>query len=257
MDFVEYNRKSWDAEVEKGCIWTIPVSKEVIEKAKKGVWNVVLTPTKFVPKDWFPSSLVNKKILCLASGGGQQGPIFAATGAEVTVLDNSPKQLEQDKFVAERDNLTIRTELGDMRDLSRFENEYFDLVFCCANNFIDDVRKLWKEIYRVVKKNGILLAGFSNSLEYIFDLRAMNSGQLIVKNKIPYSDINDLGENDLKELLIDKNEPLCFGHSLEDQIKGQIDAGFLITGFYEDIGCKLLDPYINTFCVTKSIKINI
>jgi len=30
---------------------------------------------------------------CLASGGGQQGPVLAAAGAHVTVFDNSPRQL--------------------------------------------------------------------------------------------------------------------------------------------------------------------
>jgi 2-polyprenyl-3-methyl-5-hydroxy-6-metoxy-1,4-benzoquinol methylase len=69
----------------------------------------LLTPTKPVPKEWFPENLKDKKILCLASGGGQQGPILAATGAEVTIFDNSTKQLEKDNFVAQRDNLKIKT----------------------------------------------------------------------------------------------------------------------------------------------------
>lgn len=54
---------------------------------------------------------------------------------------------------------------------------------------------------------------------------------------------------------ITKGEGVCFGHSLEDLIQGQIDAGFLIAGFYEDTGNSLLDKYIPTFFATKAVKI--
>lgn len=60
-------------------------------------------------------------VLCLASGGGQQGPILAAAGARVTVFDNSRKQLEQDRYMAERDHLDIQTEKGNMANLAVFQ----------------------------------------------------------------------------------------------------------------------------------------
>jgi hypothetical protein len=53
------------------------------------------------------------------SGGGQQGPLLAAAGAVVTVFDNSPQQLGQDRFVAERDGLAIETVEKEMADLVR------------------------------------------------------------------------------------------------------------------------------------------
>lgn len=257
-DFISYNREAWDLEVEKNNVWTQPISQEVIGNAKKGDWKIVLTPTKPVPKEWFPASLVNKKVLCLACGGGQQGPIMAALGADVTVFDNSPKQLSRDQYVAERDNLVIHTELGDMRNLSRFENDYFDIIIHPVSNcFVDNVLPVWKEAYRVLKKNGVLLAGFGNPIEYIFDLKSLRKGELVARHKIPYSDLRDLSKDEFKEVVTDQNEPICFGHSLEDQIQGQIEAGFLIAGFYEDNsgGYSPLDSYINTFIATKAIKV--
>ncbi len=255
VDTTNYNREAWDIAVEQGNVWTRPVTSSTIDDARNGKWEIVLTPTKPIPKDWFPP-LANKKVLCLASGGGQQGPILAAAGAEVTVYDNSPKQLQQDEFVATRDHLTIHTELGDMRDLSRFPDKVFDLIVHPASNvFVDSVLPVWKEAYRVLGKGGILLAGFSNPIQYIFDLRAWNAGQLIVRHRIPYSDL-DLPEEERKELILDKNEPLCFGHSLHDLIQGQIDAGFLIAGFYEDNagGRAPLDKYIDSYIATRAIK---
>ena len=65
-----------------------------------GEWQIVLTPTKPIPRTWFPADLHGVDVLCLASGGGQQGPVLAAAGATVTVFDNSPRQLAQDRAVA-------------------------------------------------------------------------------------------------------------------------------------------------------------
>ena len=85
--------------------------------------------------------LAGADVLCLAAGGGQQGPILAAAGADVTVFDNSPRQLAQDRLVADRDGLAIRTIEGDMADLSAFADASFDLVVHPVSNvFAADVR---------------------------------------------------------------------------------------------------------------------
>src|SRR5258706_8346164 len=129
MDIRSYNRDAWNKEVEGGDNrWTQPVTLEVIAKAKQGEFNVLLTENIPVPHRWFPP-FKGADILCLASGGGQQGPVFAALGANVTVFDNSPSQLKQDQLVAEREALTLRIIEGDAADLSTFADESFDLIF--------------------------------------------------------------------------------------------------------------------------------
>src|SRR5919112_5107900 len=170
MDVEGYNREAWDKQVEDGNQWTVPVGPEVIEAARRGQWRVLLTDQKPVPREWFPE-MSGADILCLASGGGQQAPTFAAAGANVTVLDNSPKQLAQDAFVAERESLDIKTVQGDMRDLSAFADEAFDLVFHPVSNlFVPEVGPVWNEAYRVLREGGALLAGFLNPAVYVFDL---------------------------------------------------------------------------------------
>src|SRR5262245_35844277 len=119
MDVIGYNRRAWDANVAKGNRWTVPVSAEEIARARRGDWSIVLTPTRPVPREWF-GELAGRDVLCLASGGGQQGPILAAAGARVVVLDQSPAQLGRDREVAQREGLSLRTVEGDMRDLSCF-----------------------------------------------------------------------------------------------------------------------------------------
>lgn len=235
MDVPKYNRKAWDSLVEKGDPWTRCVDEKTIAAARAGNWSVVLTPLKAVPRSWFPESLAGKKVLCLASGGGQQGPVLAAAGATVTVFDNSAKQLEQDAFVAQREGLSLATELGDMCDLSRFDTDTFDLIVHPVSNvFVASVIPLWREAARVLKPGGTLLAGFANPLAYIFDLQMMTEGKLAVRHSIPYSDTRDLNEKELQSLILAKGEPLCHGHTLHDQVQGQIDAGLVLAGFYED-----------------------
>jgi SAM-dependent methyltransferase len=169
VDITEYNREAWDREVKAGNPWTRPVESQVTEAARRGDWQILLTPAKPVPRDWF-GALKGQKVLCLASGGGQQGPVLAAAGARVAVLDNSPAQLAQDRLVAMRDGLDIQLELGQMDDLSRFPDSTFDLIIHPVSNlFVPNVRPVWREAFRALGPRGSLLSGFANPVNYLFD----------------------------------------------------------------------------------------
>jgi hypothetical protein len=85
-----HNAQAWDKAVKRGSRWTKPVSPEAVAAARRGEWQILLTPSRPVPRAWFPP-LEGADVLCLAGGGGQQGPILAAAGACVTVFDNSPQ----------------------------------------------------------------------------------------------------------------------------------------------------------------------
>jgi SAM-dependent methyltransferase len=257
MNVQEYNSSAWDKLVEDKIKWSIPVSSEQIERARRGDWEIVLTPKKAVPREWF-GDIKNKDILGLASGGGQQMPILAAAGANVTSFDNSAKQLEQDKFVADRDKLKIVLEKGDSADLSRFADASFDLIFHpCSNCFMPNLAPIWRECFRVLRSGGALLTGFTKPEVFIFDAQAEEKeGVLRVKNRLPYSDSENLAEAELAEIIA-KNQPLEFSHTLEEQIGGQINAGFLIAGFYEDYWTEdvyLLNKFMPCFISTRAIK---
>jgi SAM-dependent methyltransferase len=258
LDIRAYNRTAWDGEVERGNEWTVPVGDEMIAAARRGEWEILLTPSKPVPRAWFPD-LRGIDVLCLASGGGQQGPILAAAGANVTVLDNSPKQLEQDRRVAERHTLHITTVEGDMADLSRFPDRSFHLIVHPVSNcFVPDVRPVWAEAFRVLRCRGVLLAGFSNPATYLFDYDlADRTGVLQVKYELPYSDLTSLPAEE-RQQYIETETPLEFSHTLEDQIGGQLEVGFLLTGFFEDAYDgeeeDLLTDYMPTFMATRAVK---
>jgi SAM-dependent methyltransferase len=258
MNVQEYNRQAWNRQVEIGNRWTLPVDSEAVDAARKGQWQILLTPSRPVPRAWFPE-LFGLDLLCLASGGGQQGPILAAAGARVTVFDNSPRQLDQDRRVAEREGLSILTVQGDMADLGFFATRSFDLIVHPVSNvFVPDPRPVWREAYRVLRPGGALLSGFTNPALYLFDLDlAERTGVLQVKHRLPYSDLDSLSIEERRQYA-EEGSPLEFSHTLEDQIGGQIDAGFSIAGFYEDTAgdedWDVLGRYMNTFIATRAIK---
>jgi SAM-dependent methyltransferase len=255
-DLLRYNRHAWNEQVRQKNRWTVPVTAEQIMAARQGDWCIVLTPTRPVPREWFPDFHAKPvRVLCLAGGGGQQGPILAAAGARVTVFDISPDQLAQDQMVARREGLEIETVQGDMCDLRTFDDQSFDLVLNpCSNTFVPDVNPVWREAARVLKTGGSLLSGFLNPIYFLFDDDLMNQGEFKVAHSIPYSDLTSISAEKRKKYL-DEKEPLCFGHTLTDQIGGQIGAGLAITGFYEDAWDEFpLSEYILACIATKSTK---
>lgn len=255
MDIVAHNRAGWDREVEQGNEWTIPVSPEVVAAARRGEWKIYLSEVKPVPRTWFPEDLNGVTILCLASGGGQQGPTLAAAGAKVTVFDNSPKQLGQDRLVAAREGLEIATVQGDMADLSVFSDESFDLIVHPPSNcFVPDIRPVWREAFRVLRPGGYLLAGFMNPVEFLFDEKLQAEGIFQVRYPMPYSDLDSLTIEE-RQALYGLDDILEFGHTLEDQIGGQIEAGFVLTGFFESYReTGPIATYMPSYIVTRALK---
>lgn len=226
MNYTDINAKTIDSWVEKGWEWGIPIGHETFLKAKAGDWAIVLTPIKPVPKDWFPD-LTGKKLLGLASGGGQQMPIFAAAGADCTVLDYSERQLESERLVADREGYEINIIRGDMTKPLPFADESFDLIFHPVSNcYIEDVTHVWKECFRILKKGGRLLAGLENGVNFIFD-----NEERVLTHSLPF---NPLKNEAQLAFLQEDNSGIQFSHTLEEQLRGQLQAGLRLLDLYED-----------------------
>lgn len=248
-DILRLNQRGWDLRVEEQDVWTQPVSPEQIERARRDDWSLLLTPNRAVPRNWF-GDVIGRDILCLASGGGQQAPILAAAGARVTVLDASARQLGQDEMVAARDGLDLTIVQGFMHDLSAFTAKSFDLIFHPASNcFAPEIEPVWRECYRVLRPGGVLLSGFMNPDVYIFDYEAQDRDELIVRHTLPFSESRDLPKEEL-DRLISRDHVVEFSHSLEEQIGGQLRAGFVLTDMFEDRDLDLPDTGRSRFMPT-------
>ena len=226
MNYQDINAETIDRWVREGWEWGRPVSHEIYEKARQGQWEVFLTPTRPVPRRWF-GDLTGKKILGLASGGGQQMPIFAALGADCTVLDYSTLQCESERQVARREGYKIRILRDDMTKPLPFPDESFDLIFHPVSNcYVQEVRPIWRECFRVLRHGGELLSGTDHFVNYIVD----DAEERIV-NALPF---DPLKNPDQMEQLRRDDCGVQFSHSLEEQIGGQLEAGFQLLELYED-----------------------
>ena len=236
--------KNIDELVVNGVEFSIPATHdEIVEfRATRQLSSkrIFLPPIK-----WIPDNISGMKVLLLAGAGGQQAPLFAALGADVTVIDISDKMLDQDRTVAKREKLQINIEKGNINDLSRFDSGYFDLIINPPSLFyLPDVIPVFKECYRVIKNGGIFIMAAPNPFDYICNHDA-EKDVYIASNKLPfisYEHDEGCAESGWVE----------YGHTLESYIGGQVNCGFAITGFYED------EEYdCNPFCVgfvTRAVK---
>lgn len=248
QNYTEINAKCFDAWVANGWEWGKPISHAQYEAAKNGNWSVLLTPTKPVPHDWF-CAMPHAKILGLASGGAQQMPIFTALGANCTVLDYSAAQLESETAVAQREHYTIQTVRADMTKPLPFADASFDLIFHPVSNcYVEDVLPIWKECYRVLKKGGILLAGLDNGIGFAF-----NDAETELVYPLPF---NPLKNEKMYADSLSNDWGIQFSHTIEEQIGGQLKAGFTLVDVFQDIGNvgRLHDFNIPTYYATKAIK---
>ena len=209
---------------------------------------MLLTPTKPVPKEWF-GTLSHKKLFGLASGGAQQIPVFSALGAECTVLDYSKKQCESEKETAEREGYSVYIIRGDMTKPLPFPDETFDIIFHPVSNvYIKEVEPVFKECFRILKKGGVLLCGLDNGINFMVD----DDEERIV-NSFPFDPLKN--SEQLKQLA-DSDCGVQFSHTAEEQIGGQLKAGFVLTDIYEDTNGegRLHELNIPTFYATRAVK---
>jgi SAM-dependent methyltransferase len=234
VDYTDVNAARFDKMVADDWCWGMPISGEVYQNAAGGVWDVLLAVNRPVPHEWFlpflrGNRLTGTKLLGLAAGGGQQMPIFAALGADCTVMDYSDKQLEMERMVAEREGYKIEAVKADMTKAFPFEDESFDMIFHPVSNcYVEDVNHVWNECFRVLRKGGVLLAGMDNGINFLF--ADHDAKPLTVTDRVPF---NTLRDAELRGKYLE-SDGYQFSHTMEEQIGGQLRAGFILTDLFED-----------------------
>lgn len=253
-EYAKINGEIWDNANDSLNRWTVIISHEDFVKARNGELNVTLAGYRPVPREWFPE-LNGAKVLALACGGGQQCPVFAAHGADVTVTDISDKQLENERYAADRENYHINIVKADLEKPFPFEDEYFDMIFNPISNcYIRDISVMQRECARVIRKNGVLMTAFVKEEHFMFEPDFQNEDVLISRHTLPYDPFKALTEEQRRKM-VQSGVPFKFSHTLSEQLGGLIKAGFEITDIFEDgDGMGLFDKYMNPYVAVRAVK---
>lgn len=145
----EHNQRAWDRRAQRQDTFAQPARDDEFRNPL-----AVLDGC-----GWLGGNISGKKLLCLAAGGGRQGPLYAAAGAQVTVVDISPAMLELDREVSRERKLTLRTVQTSMDDLSMFVDAEFDIVIHPVSTcYVSDVTKTYREVARVTRPGGVYIS---------------------------------------------------------------------------------------------------
>ena len=227
-DISETNRVRWNELAGANVEYSRPFLNFTIEEAEKHVYRHGIL-----------KNMAGKQVLCLASGGGQDSVAFGMLGAEVTVLDLSDVQLERDRQAAIHHGLQTKTIQGDMRDLSVFPDEQFDVVWQVYSlNFIPSVEPVMREVRRVLKPAGIYFLQFANPFAIGIDEEKWD-GQAFPLNSF-YLDGEDISMSfpnwDVKQpdgSTVTRLSPHEYRHNLGTVLNGMVSNGFILLGLWE------------------------
>ncbi len=111
-----------------------------------------------------------KKVLELGCGGGQCSIAFAKQGAKVTGLDLSKEQLNFAKALAEKEKVTVEFINGSFMNLKKIKSNNYDLVFSAfAFQYSSNLKKLFKQVHRVLKKRGLFVFSLDHPFYSLID----------------------------------------------------------------------------------------
>jgi len=225
-NYQEENAKTIESWIKNGWEWGKPISHEEYLKAEKGDFQLFLTPTIPMPKEWI-NGIKGKKVLGLASGGGQQMPLLSALGAECSLIDITKAQIDSDIMVAKRENYKISTVRADITKSLPFPDAFFDFIINPVSLvYCENIEPIFNECKRVLKKDSLFIGGFDNGLNFITD-----DNEKEIKNHFPF---NPLINKDQEKECHDTDAGYEFSHTSGEIIRALLHNGFTILDSYED-----------------------
>jgi SAM-dependent methyltransferase len=226
-EIAKYNARRWDALARSRAVFTRP-RLDLDARAARDYLD---------PKGLL-GEVGGKDVLCLAGGGGQQSAAFALLGARVVVLDISEEQLRRDAEAAAHFGVKIETRCGDMRDLSRFAPDSFDIIWQPYSiNFVPEARAVFGEVARVARDGATYYFNCANP--FLFGLRADDWDGRGYPLKLPYLDGVEVtredeswvfrGESQREEIRACRE----YRHTLGALVGGLIEQRFVILDISE------------------------
>jgi SAM-dependent methyltransferase len=221
----EHNRALWDQLAAQGHRFARPASAEELADPLGTVDGA----------GWLSGDIRGQKVLCLASGGGRQGPLYAAAGGVVTVVDISARQLEIDRRVAAEHDLQLRTVEASMDALTMFGQGEFDLVIHPVSTcYVPRIEKVYSEVARVTRHNGLYISQHKTPTNLQVDLQPSSDGYVV---RQPYyrADDQSLPQVEDANSRLREKGTLEFVHRWEQLVGMMCRSGFVIEDLVEPL----------------------
>jgi SAM-dependent methyltransferase len=233
LNFIRHNRAAWNRLAEKRDRLATPAQDADFEQ-----------PLRFIDgPGWLGPDIRGRDVLCLAAGGGRQGPLYAAAGANVTVVDLSPAMLELDCTVARQRKLSLRTIEASMHDLSMLGDAVFDIVVHPVSTcYVPDVVPVYQEVARVLRCGGLYISQHKQPTSLQSDLKTTQGRYSIHHRYYSREPLSPIPQPNW----IREDGTLEFIHRWEDLIGKMCRAGMVIEDLIEPLHAKQ-DAAENTF----------
>lgn len=218
--WLEFNQAAWDELAARGNPLTRPAEDRLFENPLRCVDG----------PGWLGDSIRGQKVLCLAAGGGRQGPLYAAAGGQVTVVDISGAMLQLDRQVAAERKLDIETIQTPMDQLTMFADALFDLVIHPVSTcYVPELSAVYSEVARVLRAGGLYISQHKQPTSLQVALKPDASGYSVReayyrRDALPVFD----GKSPLREQGVRE-----FVHRWEQLIGLMCRAGFVIEDLLE------------------------
>ncbi len=189
---------------------------------------------------WLGGSIAGKKVLCLAAGGGRQSSLYAAAGADVTVVDISGAMLELDRQVAAARGHSLRLLETNMGDLSALQPGEFDIVIHPVSScYVPDVLKVYAEVARIIRVGGLYISQHKQPTSLQASMSRDQGGRYLMEHRYyrdsPLPPPQTVNKNSRR-----LREPgaIEFLHRWEQIIGGMCRSGFVIEDLVEPVHAK-------------------
>ena len=180
-----------------------------------------------------------KKILEIGCGGAQCSISFAKQGAICTAIDISKAQLAYARKLIEREKVSVTLIKGDIQTLKGIKSSSYDIVFSAfALQYIADLTKCFKEVYRVLKKGGLFVFSYDHPLYYVIDPKTK-------KIRYKYLKTRKLVQNETWSDRT-KHKFVMFHRKVSDIVNSVINANLTLLEVHEplDMKNKIKDPTV-------------
>jgi len=170
------------------------------------------------------------RVLCLAAGGGRHGPLFAALGAEVTVVDISQEMLDLDKQVSANRGFSLKLVRASMDDLSMLPKTAFDLVIQPVSTcYVSDIALVYREVAQVTRPGALYISQHKQPASLQASALPAQAGYLV---RQPYYSSNPLPP-EIDGLQHREAGALEFIHRWEELVGSLCRNGFVVEDLVE------------------------